>query len=150
MPPVDVFETVPELASAASLADVLARWGRNVGATRMRAAIPQIRQGVESPMETLTRLVIVDAGFPEPLVGYRVHAGQVFIGRVDLAYPELKIAVEYDGEYHWDPEQAKKDVARINRLQEAGWLVIRITIDDLFKRRATFFAQLGAARNRPR
>lgn len=144
----DVFAPVPELASAASLAGVLASWGRNVGATRMRAALPQVRPGVESPMETLTRLIIVDAGFPEPVVGYRVHAGQVFIGRVDLAYPELKIAVEYDGEYHWDPEQAKKDVARINRLQEAGWLVIRITSDDLFKRRAAFFAQLRAARKR--
>lgn len=142
-------DPVPALAELADLQAIANAWGRTVGATRMRAALTLIRAGVESPMETITRLAILDAGFSEPVVGHRVFDGSTFVGRVDLAYPDAKVAVEYDGEYHWEKEQAMKDLGRINRLQQAGWTVIRVTNRDLAKPTA-FFAQLRAALQRSR
>ena len=55
------------------------------------------------------------------------------MGCVDLAYPELKIAIEYEGEQHlFDSQQWTADIARQERLVEAGWRVIRVTKSDLF------------------
>lgn len=137
----------PALAELSELQALADSWGRTVGATRMRAALARIRPDVESPMETLTRLVLLDAGFEEPVVGYRVFSKRTFVGRVDLAYPDAKVAVEYDGEYHWEKEQAMKDLGRINRLQEAGWIVIRVTNRDLATPMA-FLSQLRTALRR--
>lgn len=50
-----------------------------------------------------------------------------FIGRVDLAIEEFKLAIEYDGEYHQDPEQQRRDAVRLARLRAAGWTVLVIT-----------------------
>ncbi|PPG42293.1 endonuclease domain-containing protein [Pseudoclavibacter sp. RFBA6] len=143
------YSPVPPLAQLPELQAVTDSWGRTVGATRMRSALTFIRPGVESPMETLTRLAILEAGFPEPAVGYRVLDGAILIGRVDLAFPEAKVAVEYDGEYHWEKKQAMEDLARINRLQHAGWTVIRVTNRDLANPTA-FFSQLRTALRRVR
>lgn len=143
------YDPVPPLAELVELQAVADSWGRTVGATRMRAALTLIRPGAESPMETLTRLLILDAGFREPAVGYRVLDGGAFVGRVDLAYPEAKVAVEYDGEYHWEKKQAMEDLARINRLQQAGWTVIRVTNRDLANPTA-FFSHLRTALRRSR
>ncbi|PPF36503.1 DUF559 domain-containing protein [Pseudoclavibacter sp. AY1H1] len=138
---------VPALAELSELQALTDSWGRTVGATRMRAALAVIRPGVESPMESLTRLLLLDAGFDEPLVGHRVLSRGTFVGRVDLAYPDSKVAVEYDGEYHWEKKQAMNDLRRINRLQEAGWVVIRVTNRDLAAPTA-FLSQLRAALRR--
>lgn len=48
---------------------------------------------------------------------------------------------------HWTEEQALKDIARINRIQQAGWLVIRVTRQQLANP-AEFFAQVRAALKR--
>jgi very-short-patch-repair endonuclease len=55
------------------------------------------------------------------------------IGRVDFAYPELKIAIEYDGLWHAEPGQFAKDRSRLNRLFAAGWRVIFVTAVDLHR-----------------
>lgn len=68
-----------------------------MGAARLRLALPQIREGVESPRETVTRLALAGAGFPEPVVAHDVFQDGRFLGRVDLAYPKFRIAIEYDG-----------------------------------------------------
>jgi len=54
-----------------------------------------------------------------------------FVARVDFAWPELKVAVEYDGEWHAEPSQFSKDRRRLNRLREAGWTVVFVTAADL-------------------
>ncbi|VXB53780.1 conserved hypothetical protein [Pseudoclavibacter sp. 8L] len=148
--PGDDSSGVPAHAALDQLVDISKAWGRTVGASRLRLALEQIRAGVESPMETLTRLALVDAGLPEPQVAYEVFQRKRFLGRVDLAYPEFKVAIEYDGEHHWTKEQAMKDLARINRIQHAGWLVIRVTRRQLTPNPAEFFAQVRAAMRRAR
>ena len=54
-----------------------------------------------------------------------------FIARVDLAFPEAKVAVEYDGAWHGEPGQFRRDRERLNRLTAAGWRVIFVTAADL-------------------
>lgn len=103
--------------------------GRRVGRPALRAALPRLRTGASSRPETWCRLLIVDAGLPEPELDVDVytHTG-VFIGCVDLAYPELKIAIEYEGDQHrTSPEQWQRDIDKHEQLASAGWRVIRVS-----------------------
>ncbi|MBS3178527.1 MULTISPECIES: endonuclease domain-containing protein [unclassified Pseudoclavibacter] len=145
--PDNEYASVPPLATLEQLSEMSSGWGRTIGASRIRLSLPLIREGVESPRETATRLALLAAGFPEPTVAHEVFLAGRFLGRVDLAYPELRIAIEYDGKHHWTEEQALKDIARINRIQQAGWLVIRVTRKQLANP-AEFFAQVRAALKR--
>lgn len=110
----------------------LDEWGRFRGSGKVGEALRRAREGVESPKETETRLVIVDLGLPEPEVQFVVRDGSRFVARVDLAYPELRIAIEYEGDGHrTDKAQWRKDIARQRDLEGCGWLVIRLTQSDL-------------------
>jgi very-short-patch-repair endonuclease len=53
------------------------------------------------------------------------------VGRVDFAYPDLKIAIEYDGLWHAEPGQFAMDRKRLNRLVAAGWTVLHVTAADM-------------------
>lgn len=54
------------------------------------------------------------------------------VARVDLAYPELKIAIEYEGDGHrTDKRQWRRDIQRQRDLEDRGWTVIRLTELDL-------------------
>lgn len=118
--------TLPEVQAR------LAGWGRFKGCAMVRTALGLARTGVESPKESETRLLIVAAGLPEPVVQWKVFEGSRFIGRVDLAYPELKIAIEYDGDGHrTDKDQWRRDVRRQRELERLGWIVIHLTESDL-------------------
>lgn len=108
--------------------------GRRVGRDRLRLALPCVSTRSRSRAETWTRLTLVDADLPEPRANYDVVEDGVWLGQVDLAYPELKIAIEYEGEHHLtDPAQWAEDIARMDRLVEAGWRVIRVTKADVFR-----------------
>lgn len=88
----------------------------------------------ESAMETRTRLFLTDAGLPAPIPQYEVfdEAGS-FVARLDFAYPDLRIAIEYDGAFHW--EQRRDDDRRREALRALGWTVIVLSVDDLFRLR---------------
>ncbi|WP_194422149.1 hypothetical protein [Microbacterium abyssi] len=112
--------------------DRLRSWGRFPGCATIRAALLQARERVESPKETETRLLILASGLPEPVVQFDVRDGGRFIARVDLAYPHLRIAIEYEGDGHRvDKEQWRTDIRRQRDLEDRGWIVIRLTEGDL-------------------
>lgn len=116
--------TVALLESLTSALDA----GRRVGRDRLRAALPRLSTRARSRAETWLRLTVIDAGLPEPEVNYDVVDGGRWLGQVDLAYPELRIAIECEGQHHLtDPLQWAEDIARMDRLVEAGWRVIRVT-----------------------
>ena len=105
------------------------------GLVLCREAIELIRPGTDSPMETDLRLLMVDARLPEPLVNVPAldDDGQ-FLALPDLSYPRLKIAIEYDGDHHrTDPATWRRDVERRQRLEDAGWLIITATADDVIR-----------------
>ncbi|WP_417510143.1 endonuclease domain-containing protein [Microbacterium sp.] len=145
-------DNYPDLGPGRPLATVediegrLVVWGRFPRSGTVRKAIPLARPQVESPKETETRLLITDAGFGEPVVQHEVFDGGLFVARVDLAYPELKIAIEYEGDGHRrDPKQWRTDIRRQRDLEDRGWIVIRLTQDDLGNRGAALLARLRGA-----
>ncbi|MFZ6993403.1 hypothetical protein ACO0E1_16065 [Curtobacterium sp. RRHDQ66] len=103
------------------------------GAVAARAALEYIRPGSESPMESVVRLIVVDAGFPPPElnVDVRDESGR-FIGRVDMAWVGLRIAIEYDGDHHRTDRNAfQRDRARGNDFTVEDWLTIHVTATDV-------------------
>ena len=96
-------------------------------------------------METRTRLLLVLAGLPLPLVQFDVYdAAGRFVARVDLAYPQIKLAIEYDGDHHRERSTFRRDVARLNALRLCGWTVLRFTADDVLRHPAKVVAQVQA------
>ncbi len=122
----------PPLATPESLADAAGRYRGTSGSSRLRHALRYLRAGVDSPAETRLRLIIVLAGLPEPLVSCPVDVG-VRVLHADLGYPDLRLAIEYEGRYHFigGEERARFDVERIELMQSAGWRVLRATARDL-------------------
>jgi very-short-patch-repair endonuclease len=86
----------------------------------------------ESPMETRLRVVLLDGGLPKPTAQHevRTRSGRL-LGRLDLAYPEAKLGVEYDGADHW--LQRREDDRRRAAIREEGWEVLVYSSDDIYK-----------------
>ena len=102
------------------------------GARTLRAALARIRPGTDSVAETRLRLLICDSGLPEPVIGLTVTHNGSFVGQPDLAYPEQRIAIEYEGDVHrLDLRTFRDDIERRERFEDAGWRVIRVTADHL-------------------
>ncbi len=89
-------------ASLATTAELLsavdANRGRR-GCVRARELIPILDAKAESVMESVLRLLLLDAGFPAPEVNANVYDsyGQ-FLARADLLYRAAKVIIEYDGD----------------------------------------------------
>ena len=87
-----------------------------------------VRKGVDSPMESRLRLLIVLAGLPEPTVNHRIvdSDGQL-VYRFDLCYLRYGLIIEYDGRQHADStEQWHHDVDRDEDLDD--WQVRRLVV----------------------
>lgn len=85
----------------------------------------------ESPAESWTLLDLVDGGLPIPEQQVSVadiDGNEIY--RLDFAWPEFRVAVEYDG-YVTHVERADRDAARDADLRRRGWIVVRATADDL-------------------
>lgn len=110
----------------------LLTWGyRRRGMAAVRRAVPILDGGAESPAESWVRVLLIDGGVPAPVCNLDVMAGDRWIARVDMAWPDERVIVEYDGAGHLDERQRRRDAERLNDLQAAGWLVIVLTADDL-------------------
>ena len=70
-------------------------------ADHARRAAGLVRPGAASPMETRVRLLLVLAGLPEPLIDHQIsHPDGSLQYRLDLSYPKVRLAIEYDGAHH--------------------------------------------------
>ncbi|TKJ35661.1 hypothetical protein A6V29_14205 [Blastococcus sp. CCUG 61487] len=101
------------------------------GSARARRATDLADGLAESPQETRLRLLLLRNGLPPPVAQFRIYDDEGFVARTDLAYPELKIAIEYDGLWHAERQAFLSDRRRLNRLVAAGWVVLHVTADDL-------------------
>lgn len=105
------------------LADFAREGRRRKGSPLARAALLEVRDGVESPMETALRLLLVRAGLPEPVCGHHIPG----IGWFDLAWPECRVLGEYDGDQHrTSTEQYEKDIGRFDLAMDDGWRPVRV------------------------
>ena len=123
----------PAAARLETLARAVMLHGGSAGVTRLREALPMIRVGPLSRRESLLRQRIIRAGLPEPEVAFVIRDARLagFEPTVDLAYPAYRVAIEYEGDHHRSPDQFRRDIARYERLQDVGWIVIRASAIDV-------------------
>ena len=87
----------------------------------------------ESPMETRLRVALIDGGLPRPVAQVEVRdGGGRFIGRVDLAYPEHRVGIEYEKDHHRDSATFRADLVRANAMHVASWILLRVTHADMY------------------
>ncbi|WP_160329714.1 endonuclease domain-containing protein [Microterricola viridarii] len=131
------------LCAPDELRAALERHGRRTGAAQLRWALRAARRGVDSAPETLLRLLLVAEHFTEPSIGFPVPVEGGLILHPDLAWPELRIAIEYEGDLHRSSARRyRSDIRRYEMLAAAGWRVIRVTADDLAAERDAFIARV--------
>lgn len=138
----------PHIALAELRDALAAARGRNVRAARATAAL--VRESVESRRETLLRLLVREAGLPEPRCGMLVHDrdGRE-IGYFDLVWPEHRVIAEYDGDQHrTSTYQYDRDIRRFDRATEAGYRVIRVRARGLGPDRAETLIRIRRALTR--
>jgi len=98
-----------------------------------------IIDGSRSPGESRLYIVLClptrlgGFGLPKPELNYRIdlperlcEAARVSCYYCDFYYPDAKLAVEFDGGYHWQGNQRMRDSIRQVLLEELGIHVIRI------------------------
>jgi very-short-patch-repair endonuclease len=110
--------------------EVLAEHGRPGPATLSRllprGPIP------DSGSETRLFQRIRKTALPMPKPQFRIMDGERLLAQVDFAYPEARLAIEFDSdEFHSEPFDRDRDAARYNRLGVMGWLVLLATPGDL-------------------
>jgi hypothetical protein len=101
---------------------------RYTGSRRAAAGLPLLRKslglarvGADSPPETRLRLLFGRSGLPAFEPSYVLLDQQGTPLWIDLACPEFRLAVEYDGGHHLTPAQQFADAVRNERTADAGW-----------------------------
>jgi len=120
------------LATTEDLRRIIAAHPGMRGMKTARLALPEIRVGADSPQETRMRLVLARTKLGEPVLNHVIRNswGQPAVWP-DAAYPEHRLALQYDGSHHSDPDQAARDRRRKETTERLGWTEIRIFKDDL-------------------
>jgi len=122
------------------------------GKVALSQALPLIRPGVRSPMETRARLVFVSAEFPEPEVNLDVYSDEgAWLGEGDLVWPEQRVIGEYQGALHADRKRASLDADKRERLGDHGWRSHEIWLEDLtdWSRRRALLARFARLLGHP-
>lgn len=134
------------LATREELAAVVARKGRP-GAPALRQALERARDGASSPPETQIRLILTRAHLPEPSLDVDVYddLGR-FLGCSELAYPDLKVAIEYESDGHLTRQQLQRDIDKYQAYAEAGWDVVRLTSAHVYTHPRETIRRVRAAR----
>ncbi|MGE2720547.1 hypothetical protein [Mycolicibacterium celeriflavum] len=113
------------------------------GIVAVRDLIPLSDARAESPMESEARLAMIDGGLPMPELQYEIVDGNGELRRLDFAWPDARVAVEYDGvDWHTEPDALRNDRRRRLALQDVGWTVIAIVADDVRHRTWDFVSRV--------
>lgn len=122
------------------------RQGRDgVGVARRLVERRMDRLVGDSPLETLLLVALADAGFPTPQVQVEVFDGDRFVARIDVAWPDRRVAVEADSHaFHGNAEAFEADRVKRNRLRALGWIVHEVTWQMLMGHRSRTLRDIAA------
>jgi hypothetical protein len=121
------------------------------GIVPVRELIPLADGLSESPMESEARLAMIDGGLPVPELQYEIIDGNGELRRVDFAWPDERVAVEYDGlDWHSGPDALRRDRRRTAALLDVGWVVVAIVFEDVRYRAWEFVARIDTQLRRAR
>jgi very-short-patch-repair endonuclease len=120
------------------IADRVAGKGKP-GSTLLKELLGQRAAGYVPPaseLESLLARVLRDARLPAPARQHEIREFGRLLARVDLAYPDVLLAIEADGYRHHSGRTAwQNDRTRRNALTSRGWRVLHVTWEDLRLRR---------------
>lgn len=99
------------------------------GSTALRRLLDRRTLGrAESGWEVRVARLLVEEGFPPPVPQHEVRVRGRFVARVDLAYLDARVVLEYDSDrWHHGVARRHGDAARRNALRALGWTVIEVT-----------------------
>jgi predicted transcriptional regulator of viral defense system len=126
-----------ELTTTAALRPLLRRLGRQGrnGAGVLRALLDERdpeRRVTESDMEMRLLHVLRRNGLPEPVPQFEIYVGRSFVARVDFAYPQWRIAIEYESyQEHTGKAALNRDNPRWNAIITAKWKPLGATPEDV-------------------
>ena len=117
-----------------------------------RLAVTLAHPAARSPGESRLRMVVVLAGYEEPLVNVPVHDRDgTLLGTPDLTVPGRRwVHLEYDGAYHDEAAQHGRDLRRQNTLLGHGGVpVLRFDWRHVLRQRSAVLRDVARASGRP-
>lgn len=102
------------------------------GKRKLLKAIPLMRENTDSSYEARTRLLLACRGLGSADVNVEIASDRGAPWLVDMAYPELMVAIEYDGRFHMtDVAQQEQDKEKRGYIRSRSWEVFEITKSQL-------------------
>lgn len=97
------------------------------GLARCRMALRLMRENTDSSQESHTRLALERYQLNGLRVNYPIRAPETnAVMLLDMAYPELHIAIEYDGKHHASQWLADSD--RRSTIEDMKWIYFQVTM----------------------
>ncbi|MFN6552785.1 hypothetical protein ACP6C7_10560 [Mycolicibacterium septicum] len=102
------------------------------GIRALKAALPLVDRGADSPRETRLRLQLTDAGMPPDETQIMVVEGRGrIVAILDMGWERFKVGVNYDGKFHQsDRKRYVQDQKTLRKLEATGWIVVRVIAED--------------------
>lgn len=144
MPGLVVADAAARLGLLTDGASFLAAWGKRAGVGAARRALELADGRRESVLESIAAWQALSAGVVlDPQTVIRDAVGE-WLARVDFTVRGAKVIVEVDGIGKYRGYRSFKDErVRHNQIEELGWIVIRVTVEEL--RYGRFVPRLLAA-----
>lgn len=126
---------------ARGCADLLSRFQARPprpGRDLVRQALDLVRPRVWSPMESYSRVALVQDGIPEPSLNVVIRSAddprRTVIGDMgwDKGCYRTKVVGEYNGAAHQEQESRESDHSKRLFLEDHGWKVLEIYARDVF------------------
>jgi hypothetical protein len=124
-----------DAAGSADLAEAADAMPGARGIGVVREALPFVRWGAQSPLESLSRVRLCDRGIEEPELQAPVHDRGGLIGYVDMMWRRYRVVGEADGRAKYLTRAdllAEKE--REDRLRDQGFRVVRWTWEEIMRR----------------
>jgi hypothetical protein len=146
VPPIDALMNATGV-TVAEIAAVAAAHEGVRGLCTLGESLSLVDGGAESPYESMTRMLLVQNGFPRPQSQIRVlDSNGVVVARLDMGWRQWRVGVDFEGAQHWtDPRQRNRDLERYALLPALGWADIRLTSGMLHNAPRKFLDRVGAA-----
>jgi hypothetical protein len=123
------------LLTAAALDAAVARCSGWPGIQAVREVVPLVSPLAESPLESLTRLCLVDAGVPAPELQVEIiDPADGWRCRVDMLWRAARVVLEADGKLKYTGSELWREKLRQERLERLGYRVVRALWNDVTAR----------------
>jgi very-short-patch-repair endonuclease len=100
----------------------------------------------ETIFENRLLRALKQGGIDPPARQFKVWDGKKILARIDVAYPKEMLAIEADSfRFHSNRSSWSRDRVKHNALTIRGWMIIRVTWDDLRTRPAEVAKEIGRA-----